>query len=48
VVPGALADIGTHLVDLGEYKCGPIESVRGTVLSTVVKDRPVALQSASP
>ena len=40
---GALADIGTHLVDLGEYLCGPIERVQGTVLSTVVKDRPVAL-----
>lgn len=43
---GALADIGTHLVDLGEYMCGPIQSVRGTVLSTVVKDRPVALGRA--
>jgi predicted dehydrogenase len=43
---GALADIGTHLVDLGEYMCGPIESVRGTVLSTVVRDRPVALGRA--
>jgi predicted dehydrogenase len=43
---GALADIGTHLVDLGEYLCGPIESVRGAVLSTVVKDRPVALGRA--
>ncbi len=43
---GALADIGTHLVDLGEYMCGPIESVRGAVLSTVVKDRPVALGRA--
>ena len=43
---GALADIGTHLVDLGEYMCGPIQSVRGTVLSTMVKDRPVALGMA--
>jgi predicted dehydrogenase len=43
---GALADIGTHLVDVGEYLCGPIESVRGTVLSTVVPDRPVPLGAA--
>jgi predicted dehydrogenase len=43
---GALADIGTHLVDLGEFLCGPVESVRGTVLSTVVPDRPVALGAA--
>jgi len=40
---GALADIGSHLVDLGEFLCGPVQSVRGTVLSTAVKDRPVPL-----
>ena len=40
---GALADIGSHLVDLGEFLCGPVESVRGTVLSTAVTDRPVPL-----
>ncbi len=43
---GALADIGTHLVDVGEYLCGPVESVRGTVLSTIVPDRPVPLGAA--
>ena len=43
---GALADIGTHLVNVGEYLCGPVESVRGTVLSTVIPDRPVALGAA--
>ncbi len=43
---GALADIGTHLVDVGEFLCGPIDSVRGTVLSTVVSDRPVPLGAA--
>jgi predicted dehydrogenase len=26
---GALADIGSHLVDLAEFLCGPVESVRG-------------------
>ena len=31
---GALADIGTHVVDVGEFLCGPVESVRGAVLST--------------
>ena len=36
---GALADIGSHLLDLAEFVCGPIESVRGAVLSTVVTER---------
>ena len=40
---GALADIGSHLVDLGEYLCGPIACVRGAVLSTMVPDRPLPL-----
>jgi predicted dehydrogenase len=43
---GALADIGTHLVDVGEFLCGPVRSVRGTVLSTMVPDRPVPLGAA--
>ncbi len=43
---GALADIGTHLVDVGEFLCGPVESVRGTVLSTMIPDRPVPLGAA--
>jgi len=37
---GALADIGSHLVDLGEFVCGPVESVRGTLMSTVTTRRP--------
>ena len=40
---GALADIGSHLVDLGEFFCGPIASVAGTAFLTTVKDRPVPL-----
>ena len=40
---GALADIGSHLVDLGEFLCGPIASVQGTVLSTLIKERPLPL-----
>jgi predicted dehydrogenase len=43
---GALADIGSHLVDLGEFLCGPVESVRGTVLSTLIPDRPLPLGAA--
>jgi predicted dehydrogenase len=43
---GALADIGTHLVDIGEFLCGPVASVRGTVLATVVADRPLPLGAA--
>jgi predicted dehydrogenase len=40
---GALADIGSHLVDLGEFLCGPVRSVRGAVLQTVIGDRPAPL-----
>ena len=40
---GALSDIGSHLVDLGEFLCGPVASVRGSVLSTLIPDRPVPL-----
>jgi predicted dehydrogenase len=36
---GALSDIGSHLIDLAEFVCGPIQSVRGTVLSTFVTER---------
>jgi predicted dehydrogenase len=43
---GALADIGTHLVDVGEFLCGPLDSVRGTVLSTMIPDRPLPLGAA--
>jgi len=43
---GALADIGSHLVDLAEFLGGPVAAVRGTVFSTVVKDRPLPLGQA--
>ncbi len=39
---GALGDIGSHLVDAAEFICGPIASVSGAVLTTAIKDRPVA------
>src|ERR1700761_2841032 len=35
---GALADIGTHLVDVGEFLCGPVRSVRGALLETLIGD----------
>ncbi|MFE2427887.1 Gfo/Idh/MocA family protein [Streptomyces sp. NPDC059373] len=43
---GALSDIGSHLIDLGEYFCGPVRSVQGAVLSTQVPDRPVPVGAA--
>ena len=43
---GALSDIGSHLIDLAETVCGPIVSVRGGLLSTVVAERPLPLGAA--
>ena len=40
---GALADIGSHMIDLGEYLCGPITSVSGGTFQTFVTERPVPL-----
>ena len=36
---GALADVGSHLVDLAEFVCGPITAVRGAVFATVIPER---------
>ena len=38
---GALADLGSHLIDLAEQLCGPIKTVRGATLPIMIKDRPV-------
>ena len=38
---GALADLGSHLVDLAEQLCDPITSIRGAALPIVIQDRPV-------
>ena len=38
---GALADIGSHMIDLGEYICGPMRSVSGAVFQTFTTERPV-------
>jgi predicted dehydrogenase len=40
---GALADLGTHLTDIAEFLFGPVESVRGATLATMVAERPVPL-----
>jgi predicted dehydrogenase len=43
---GALADIGSHLIDMSEFVCGPITAVRGAVLSTFVTERALPLGAA--
>ena len=40
---GVLADIGSHMVDLAEFFCGPTTGVQGTTMATLVKDRPKPL-----
>jgi predicted dehydrogenase len=37
---GALADLGSHLADTAEFLLGPVESVTGAALSTVIGERP--------
>ncbi|HYN17535.1 MAG TPA: Gfo/Idh/MocA family oxidoreductase, partial [Actinomycetes bacterium] len=43
---GALSDIGSHLLDLAEFVCGPIRSVRGAALSTFITERALPLGTA--
>jgi predicted dehydrogenase len=40
---GALADIGSHLIDLSEFVCGPMVSVSGATFTTKVSERYVAV-----
>jgi predicted dehydrogenase len=40
---GALADIGSHLIDLAEFVCGPMVSVSGATFTTKVTERAVPL-----
>ncbi len=40
---GALADIGSHMIDLGEYLVAPIESVSGAIFQTFTMERPKPL-----
>jgi len=42
---GALSDIGSHLIDAAEFVCGPIASVGGAVLSTVIPERALPLRA---
>lgn len=39
---GALGDVGSHLIDTAETICGPLVSVSGGVMTTAVKERPIA------
>ncbi|WOQ18993.1 Gfo/Idh/MocA family oxidoreductase [Raineyella sp. W15-4] len=39
---GALGDVGSHLIDAAELVSGPLTSVSGAVMSTVIKERPKA------
>ena len=43
---GALADLGSHLVDMSEQICGPIVRINGAALPILIKDRPVPLGAA--
>jgi predicted dehydrogenase len=36
---GALADIGSHLIDLAEFLCGPMTAVGGAAFATMVTER---------
>lgn len=40
---GALADIGSHLIDLAEFVCGPLQSVSGAAFATRVTERAVPI-----
>ena len=40
---GALADVGSHLIDLSEFVCGPIVEVSGAAFATLIGERPVPL-----
>jgi predicted dehydrogenase len=43
---GALGDIGSHIIDLAEFLCGPITSVQGSQLPILITDRPKPLGAA--
>ena len=42
---GALADLGSHLVDIAEQLCGPIVMVSGAMVRTAITERPVPAAS---
>lgn len=39
---GALGDVGSHMIDVAEFLCGPIDTVSGATLATLIKKRPKA------
>ena len=43
---GALADIGSHMIDAAEFLFGPVVEIRGGTLATVVAERPLPLGAA--
>jgi predicted dehydrogenase len=43
---GALADVGSHLIDLGRFLLGEIETVQGAMLATFIGRRPVPAEHA--
>jgi predicted dehydrogenase len=40
---GALADVGSHLLDMSEFICGPITEVSGATFATLITQRPVPI-----
>ncbi|GAA3705601.1 Gfo/Idh/MocA family protein [Gordonia hankookensis] len=40
---GALADVGSHMIDLSEFICGPIAEVSGAKFHTVITERPIPI-----
>lgn len=38
---GALGDLGSHVIDTGEFINGPVVAVRGAYLDTLIKERPL-------
>jgi predicted dehydrogenase len=38
---GALADLGSHMIDMAEYICGPLTEVSGATFLTAIPERPV-------
>lgn len=38
---GALNDVGSHLLDVGEFICGSVTEVSGATFATVIESRPV-------
>jgi predicted dehydrogenase len=38
---GALSDVGSHLIDLAEFVCGPLSEVSGASFATLISERPI-------